>query len=631
MPRRFRLLCCCAAAVFCGGLFVPPAGSAAGGEPPPALPFPAIPQARDAALAAAAALRSELATGPLDGVLARELDLDWLDAALARSEPDPAELARLERSLRRILPSGVQQSLDGLRDRVGRLARVTRLAAEGPAAAEAARARLERHLGGSEAVGREAIDGVQTWSPETDASLRQAFATLSSVAATSADEQELRLIRGRLSTANVSVLVKRGYVEAIGRQSFSQPVEFHQQREGATISGRGQVTVELSVRVPESRGVNRLFVEARGTGSVAATADRRRVHVSARAVPDVTGREEVRLTPRRVEIDPPQVTARFTTRLAGLRIDGLLGRCRLVQRIAGRAVQEALAGNDPAVARQIEQAIAPRIEEEAASLAYRVNGLVQWGVWDRLAALDFLPEVQLANDSLGLRSDTWYARADQLGGIAPRPALPAADLARLDMVTWVHESALNNTLATVGSLRLDEATVRGLWEVQAKLWSPEWDALPPARIPAVITLAEERPLVVTLSAAGIEVVLWATACELAGRVVDEEPREIRLEYEVVRDANHWQFRRGDAAFTGPVPAEIAAAWEETLGLFFGRRIEPLPRYRPSGLAEHLTLGYVAVHEGWLVAGAERVPTAAGAAGGEGLAATQASGRGEAGR
>jgi hypothetical protein len=270
-----------------------------------------------------------------------------------------------------------------------------------------------------------------------------------------------------------------------------------------------------------------------------------------------------------------------------------------------------LAGNDPAVARQIERAIAPRVEEEAASLAYRINGLVQWGVWDRLAALDFLPEVQLANDCLGLRSDTWYARADQLGGTAPRPELPAADLARLDMVTWVHESALNNTLAMVGSLRLDEATVRGLWEVQAKLWSPEWDTLPPARIPAVITLAEARPLAVAVSAAGIDVVLWATACELAGQVVDEEPREIRLEYEVVRDGTSWLFRRGAAAFAGPVPPEIRAAWQETLGLFFGREIRPLPRYRPSGLSEHLKLGYVDVQRGWLVVGAERVPDAAG--------------------
>ena len=86
-----------------------------------------------------------------------------------------------------------------------------------------------------------------------------------------------------------------------------------------------------------------------------------------------------------------------------------------------------------------------------------------------MAALDFTPEVRLANDALGLRSDTWYAGADQLGAVTPRPEIPAADLARLDIVTWAHESAVNNSLAALGGLRLDEATVRGLWQVQCKL------------------------------------------------------------------------------------------------------------------------------------------------------------------
>jgi hypothetical protein len=238
---------------------------------------------------------------------------------------------------------------------------------------------------------------------------------------------------------------------------------------------------------------------------------------------------------------------------------------------------------------------------------------VQWGVWDRLAALDFLPEVRLANDALGIRSDTWYARADQLGGIAPRPAVPAAELARLDMVTWAHESAVNNTLATMGGLRLDEATVRGLWEVQCKLWSAEWDALPPARVPSVITFAAERPLMVALAPDGIEVGLRVTACELAGRVVDEAPREIRLRYRLVRDGDGWQFTRGDATFAGDVPPATQAAWQETLGLFFGRGIRPLPEYRPSGFSEQMRLGYVDVRDGWLVVGAERVSEAAGAA------------------
>jgi len=579
---------------------------AAESVPDESLHADAIPQAQAAAVVAARALRAELATGPLGVVLARELELDWLDAALARPGPEAEELARLERVLRRILPGRVQASLDTLRERVGRLARLARRDRTPPLVAAAARVVLEKHL----------HDPGGPRSQAADAELRQAFATLAGLAATDAEARELRRLRERISVPNFSVLLRRDSVQAISRRTFTQPVEFRERRDGATISGRGEVDVSLVLGVPESAGESRLVVHATGTGRIDATADRRRVHLAARALPQVTGREDIRLTPRQVAIDPPQVAARFTTRLESLRIDGLIGRCRLVQRVAGRAAQETLSGNDPAVARQIEQAIAPRVEEEAANLAYRINGLVQWGVWDRLAALDFLPEVRLANDALGIRSDTWYARGDQLGGIAPRPAVSPADLARLDIVTWVHESAVNNTLATIGGLRLDEATVRGLWEVQCKLWSAEWDALPPARIPSVITLAEERPLTVRLVADGIDLVLRATACELAGRVVDDTPREIRLGYRLVRDGDTWQFTRGDAVFAGSVPGEVqAAAWQETLGLFFGRGIRPLPEYRPAGFSEQMRLDSVDVRDGWLVVGATRVPEVPGGSSG----------------
>jgi len=608
MPRRLPPLPWCAAALLGGGLFLSPAGPTAGREPPaaaeadpPAAPATmssgGISQARREALAAAAALRAELASGPLGVVLAPELELDWLAAALVRPEPEAGELARLEQVLRRILPGRVQAPLDTLRQRVGRLARLARRAETPPAVAAAARATLERPAGSA-----------------TAADLRQAFTTLAGLAVTAAEERELRHLRERLSAPNVSVLLERDFVQAISGRTFTQPVGFRERRDGATITGRGEVVVALAVGVPESAGESRLVVHATGGGRIDATADRRRVHLAARALPQVTGREDIRLTPRRVVVEPPQVAARFTTRLQALHIDGLVGRCPLVRRVAGRAAQDTLSGNDPAVARQIEQALAPRVEEEAASLAYRINGLVQWGVWDRLAAVDFLPEVRLANDALGIRSDTWYARADQLGGIAPRPAVPAADLARLDMVAWVHESVVNNALATAGGLRLDEATVRGFWEVQCKLWSTEWDALPPARIPSVITLAAERPVAVTLAGDGIEVVLRTTGCELAGRVIDEVPREIRLRYRLVRDGAAWQFARGAAALAGSVPPETRAAWQEALGLFFGRAIRPLPRYRPAGFSEQLRLGYIDIRDGWLVVAAERVPEAAGSAG-----------------
>ena len=568
---------------------------------------------RQEAIAAAATLRAVLEADPLGVILVPELELDWLDAELARDPPAAAPLATLERTLRKILPGRAQEPLDRLRLHVGRLARLARRSEEGPAAADAARAALDLHLAAP-----------RGGSPVADGDLRDALAALASVAADDASEREVRRLRERLSTANFSVLLARDYVQSISKRTFTQPVEFRETREGTALEGRGSVSVAISVRVPESAGENRLVVEALGTGRIDATADRRRVHVAARAVPRVTGSDTVRLTPRTVVVDPPQVAARFSTGVQAVQVGGLVGRCRLVQRIARRAAQEALSGNDPAVAREIERTVATRVEEEAAALAYRINGLLQWGVWERLAALDFTPEVRLANDSLGMRSDTWYAGADQLGAVLPRPEIPAANLARLDIVTWAHESAVNNSLAALAGLRLDEATVRGLWEVQCKLWSAEWDALPPARIPAALTLATERPLAVRVVPDGIDVTLRATSCERDGRVVDEGPREFRLRYRLARDAAGWHFARGDAELqtpldarpNAPLPAERMADWQETLGLFCGRTIRPLPRYRPSGMSQHLKMDYVDVRDGWLVVGATRVTAPAGAGAGE---------------
>ena len=160
---------------------------------------------------------------------------------------------------------------------------------------------------------------------------------MAAVAADDASDREVRVLRERLSGPNFSVLLRRDYVQALARKTISQPVVFQEQREGVAIAGWGEVTTALSLSVPESQGENRLVVQAVGTGRIDATGDGlRRVHVAARAVPRVTGSEAVRLTPRAVVVDPPQVEARFATRVQNLQLAGLLGRCRLAQRIAHR-------------------------------------------------------------------------------------------------------------------------------------------------------------------------------------------------------------------------------------------------------------------------------------------------------
>jgi hypothetical protein len=282
-------------------------------------------QARQEAAAATAALRAELETGPLGVILIPELELDWVAAEIARDPSDAGALERLERSLRRMLPGRAHGALDRLRTGVGRLARLARRTEQGSAPASAARATLETHLGHPPGA-----------SPATDEEVRAAFAALAAVAADEPSESELRRLRERLSGANLSVLSKREFVAAIARREFTQPVEFQERQAGPAIAGKGHVSIAISARVPESRGENRLVVHAVGDGRIAATADRRRVHVAATAVPCVSGSATVRLTPTRVVVEPPVVEARFTSRVSGLRVEGLGGHCRIVRRSTAR-------------------------------------------------------------------------------------------------------------------------------------------------------------------------------------------------------------------------------------------------------------------------------------------------------
>ncbi|MGB8853177.1 MAG: hypothetical protein WCC69_06400 [Pirellulales bacterium] len=566
-------------------------------------PLPAeIAAARAEARTALTGLRAELAARAIGVVLTPELKLDQLAAALEAPAIASDVLDEVEVSLRRTVPGDAGRLVDRLRASVARLARLARLDHNALAEGRRALGAISVHL--SDPVTLEGDD-------ETDAALRAAFATLARLVP---DEQVTAAVRRRLSTPNEGVFVGHSFVESAARQRFTVPVGSHIRREGTTISGTGSVRIDLAATLPPADGASVLRMHAVGTGRIDATADRRQVHVRARATPAVIGTDDVRILWDRVVGGEPDVHARFRTQLAGVRIDAVLGRCRLVKAIASQAIQDRLADSDPQVSRQIERDVAARVKEESLSLAYRLNGLLQWGVWDRLAAIDFTPEVRLCNDAAGARSDTWYAGPGQLGAVRPRPPLPTSLTRPVAVATWVHESAITNSLARLGGIRLDEATVRGLWEVQCKLTCDEWADLAPARIPSVITLADEEPLRVRFTRDGFDVRLRMKACEHAGRPVTTGSREVSLAYRLGRDAHGPVLTRESLTWADGTPAEERGEMELAIGLFLGRTIRPLPRYRTSGFASHLQVAYLALRDGWLlVAAAEadrREPTSA---------------------
>lgn len=541
---------------------------------------------RQDALRAVDAVRKQIAGRALGVILAEELGLDVLTAELARPASDPAVLERCEKRLRRVLAGGIQAPVNRLRTSVGRLARQVRMATTG---AEAARESI-RVL----ALAASAEHG-------DDEAVRRAFHTL---AAYSPARDDLARLRRQLSLPNGSTTVSAAFVAAVSRKSFDQPVHFQTDRDGTRITGRGNVTVSLHATAPPSATANRLTLHAGGAGSIEASADRRRVHVRAAASPTIAGSIDVDLRADRIAAASPSVHADFRTQLQGLRIDGLLGRCGLVRRIASDAIGRALSSGDATVARKIESELAKRIDEEAHELAYRINGLLHQALWERLVAVDAVPEMRAWNDATGLHAATYYGQEDQLGALRPPPAVPAGETC--DILTRLHESAINNTLVALGGIVLDENTVRGIWEVQLKLTSDQWPHLPPGRIPAEIRLAEHEAVAVQLRDGAIDVVLRVAACAVEGREVARAAKRIAFRYRVERRSGGLVLLRSGFDHGPEATPADTAPWDRALGLFFPPALVPMPRYRPSSISAYVRTTHLDLSAGWLTVGARRV-------------------------
>jgi hypothetical protein len=432
--------------------------------------------------------------------------------------------------------------------------------------------------------------------------LRDAYAHVADLLPSSTSVETLER---RLSTANYTSFLSQDFVASLAERRFDQPVHFREHRQGASIVGLGDIRITLSATAPASDGENALLLHAVGTGHIDASADRRRIHVRAWAAPTVDGIQPLRILPSRVAPDTSTVTADVHTRLSTLSLDGLLGHCELAKRLAGRAIQDRLRDNDRTVARTIETAVGDRIREEGLSLAYRINGLLQYAVWDALSALDYRPHVRLWNDAAGMWSETFYAHDHQLAAVSNRPAIPPERRSDLDLITWVHESAVTNSLDILAGVRLDEATVRGLWEVQFKLTSSDWDQLPPGRTPAAITLEDASPASMRFLAGAVELQLRATGCEIDGRITDSGPCIVRIRYRIDKDENGPRLLREPLAFSESVPADKRAIWQNVLGLFFAREIRPMPKFANANVRQFLALHYFEVTDGWLVAGLRR--------------------------
>ncbi len=543
-------------------------------------------------------LQRQLSDQALGVILRHEFQLDRLATELRKPLPDERALQSIEQSLRRTVPGKLQHGVDALRSRVASLSRQVGLTPARLAGTQRSIAAIRKHF----------QDGQlrQTRAGETE--LRTAYAELAEYHPSAV---HIEALRKRLAGANFASLIKRDYVTSMSQQSFEIPVDFRDCKDGTSLRGNGQVSVALSLELPLSNVDSHMLVHATGIGQVLLAADRRRIHVCARLSPHIQAQQSLHVLPSRVSRDAPKIDANIKTQLTQVKIDGLLGQLRMVENVAAQAIQSRLTASEKSFSDQIEKIAFEQIEKEGLKLENKINGLIQQGMWDVIASLEYEPDVHLRNDKQGIRGEMHLADRQQLGALSTPPDIPADKYANLDLITWIHESAANNVMNSFSGMVLDEATVRGLWETELKLTSDDWKSLPPARIPAAFTLADQNPLAIRFVPQGVDIRLQATSCEIDGQVVDTGPRVLGISYRVEQDAQGLLFSRQPLLFPLGLPTEKVAVWTKILELFFGKTMRPKPSVSNSAIASNLRLDHVDVREGWLVIGAARVLTATG--------------------
>jgi hypothetical protein len=539
-------------------------------------------------------LRESLSEQAIGTILSKELQIDRLATELQKDLPDAIVLSGIERSLRRLLTGKVQRPTDELRAKVANLAKLLCLSPEGLNIARQSIATIRDHLQNEQL----------RQSPIGDRELRQAFADLTHHHPSDLD---IAMLGQKLSGANHSSLIKKEFLTTVSQRSFELPIHLSECQDGTSIVGSGKMHIAISLELPPGNGEIPMIVNATGTGLIQVAADRNRIHICGQVSPQIRGQQPLHIRPSQISGDAPTVNAHLRTKLTQVKIDGLLGRLRVTERLASRVIQSKLDANERSVSEKIEKTVQERVQEEGFDLSYRINGLIQHGVWERIQSLDYKPEVQMQSDSQGVHTSTRFVGRNQLGALTKLPEIAPDRYQQLDLITWVHESAINNMFDSFGSIRLDEATVRGLWETEFKLTSEDWKNLPPARIPAVITLADQSPLKVRFFNQGIEVGLRATSCELDGRVRDNVPREFAVRYLVANTAHGAEFLRQPLILPDGLQDETIAVWTQTLDLFFGKTIRPKPKFRNSSFSSFLRVGYLNLNDGWLVIGVARSP------------------------
>jgi hypothetical protein len=549
-------------------------------------------QALTEALTAWNALTQRLSSRATGVVLRKEWELDAIGESLQQAPLDWRTLQAQEASLRRFAPGSLQAELDHLRASLRRLTRLENLAVQTPEVVEQQLEQLMRYA----ALPTEKI------LPGEEREIRALFETVCSALP---DEADIQRLHRQLSRPNSYLWIDRDTVLKATPTSFSIPIRFATCEQGASIVASGTLHAKLSFSFPPRGDEIALRACIEGNGCVDVRGDRNRLHVQTQLLPRIVAAETARLRSTGIQADSPQVHVDIRSQATRVNLDGLLGKLRLVENLAGRVVTRLLKENEPKISKQLEEAIQKRADEEVQDGIYRIQSLLKSGVWDRVESLGFEPDIHLKSSEDGLRCDTDYSRPTQLGALSYPPPVPHEYRSRLDQLVCVHQSTVNNLVDLLSGIRIDEVTIRSLIEGQFKVSSSDWRQLPTGRIPSAMTLSPSQSLRVDFSADGIDLRLPLAGCEMAGQVVAREAVILDLRYEVDRQAPQRRLRRTRRDLTSETDLGNLGDWNQVIDQIFPASFEPLQRVGSKTASPPATLRYLEIADGWLVHGLGR--------------------------
>lgn len=522
--------------------------------------------------------------------LSLDLQLPTLETELSQPAVNLEVLQRYETRLQRIVPGKDQIALDRLRKAIGDYRRAAASTEDSLRAAEQGLSKL-----------KELVPQIETrsFTYTEELEIRDIYRSLHH---TILPPLDLAKLQQALAYPNAQTRVRKSTIEKQNPFTFDVPVKLGECNNNTQIAATGSVKIHLHATFPNHPTAIPIMMHVTGDGQISATADRTPAHIIAAINANASGTQPLEIGAKEIGLASPNVKVDLNSQLQNVRLDGHLNRVRLLRNLLSRVAQQELAKQDRVLSQQIEDRAIEQAKEQGYSLAHKINGLLNRGLWNRLESLNFSPTVKLSVDSQFIHNQAMYAYPNQLGALKSPQVIPAEIEQHLDVVTAIHESTVNNVMGLLQGTSIDDATVRGIWQVQLKLTRSNWDLPTLAHIPSKISFSGERPIQFQWVNHTCEINLPFASGRLEDQRDDLPPCDVRLRYRLGSDQSGFIIQRDPIEISSQLSEDTLAQWTELINRFFPESLHPIPQYRSSILKEYLSLRYLNAEAGWLTIG-----------------------------